>query len=60
MTEDETIETLRRMLEDAKRLTAVKDDPVLEGRAPFLVAYLNDILSLKAPFESIGHIVDFE
>jgi hypothetical protein len=54
------IEILRRMFEDAKRLAAHRDDPVLEGRAGFLVAYLHDVLRLKDPFASIGNVVDYE
>ena len=54
------IEILRRMFEDAKRLAAHRDDPVLVGRAGFLVAYLHDVLRLKDPFASIGNVVDYE
>lgn len=55
-----TVEILRRMFEDAKQLAAHRNDPVLEGRAGFLVAYLHDILRLKDPFGTIEHVVDYE
>jgi hypothetical protein len=60
MTDDPSVPILWRMLDDAKQLSSFADDPVLEGRTGFLVAYLHDILRLKDPFNSIEHIVEFE
>jgi len=57
---DPAVPLLRAMLEDAKTLARLPQDPVLEGRTGFLVAYLHDILRLKDPFNSIGHVVEFE
>lgn len=57
---DPAVPILRRMLDDAKALCDIDDDPVLDGRTGFLVAYLHDILRLKDPFGSIEHLVDYE
>lgn len=60
MSEDPAVAVLWRMFEDSKILAEIDDDPVLEGRAGFLIAYLHDILRLKDPFNTITHVIDFE
>lgn len=59
-TEDPALAILRRMLADARELVTMSTDPVLEGRAGFLVAYIHDMLRLKDPFGTIEHVVDWE
>lgn len=58
--DDPAIPILRRMLDDAKELAGLQEDPVLEGRAPFLIAYVHDMLRLKDPFGTIEYLVDYE
>lgn len=60
MPDDPTLPILRRLLDDAKELHEHRDDPVVEGRSAFLIAYVHDMLRLKDPFGTIEHIVDYE
>lgn len=60
MSEDPSVDVLWRMLADARALAQIQDDPVLEGRSEFLVAYIYDILRLKDPFNTIDHVGELE
>jgi hypothetical protein len=46
---DPAAEVLGRMLEDARALARLEDDPVLAPRCSLLIAFLSDTLALKAP-----------
>jgi hypothetical protein len=46
---DPSAEVLGRMLEDARALAQLEDDPVLAPRCSLLIAFLSDTLALKDP-----------
>ena len=57
---DPTIPILQRLLADARALHQHSDDPVVEGRSDFLMAYVHDMLRLKDPFNTIEHLADYQ